>query len=57
MVRVSGDLDDVLVARIETLIAVFSDVREDTDPTAHRQMRMRCRAPTGGDMTQLVDNA
>jgi hypothetical protein len=29
MVRVSGELDDVLIGRIETLIAVFSDVRED----------------------------
>jgi hypothetical protein len=29
MVRVSGELDDVLIGRIETRIAVFSDVRED----------------------------
>jgi hypothetical protein len=29
MVRVSGDLDEVLAARVETLISVFSDVRED----------------------------
>jgi hypothetical protein len=29
MVRVSGDLDDVLAARVETLIAVFGDVSGD----------------------------
>ncbi len=29
MVRVSGDLDDVMVGRIETLIRVFQDHRED----------------------------
>ena len=28
MVRVSGELDDVLAARVETLIAVFSDERQ-----------------------------
>ena len=30
MVRVTGDLDEVLVARVETLIAVLSDVRQDS---------------------------
>ena len=29
MVRVSGELDDVLVGRIDTLLAVFSDIREN----------------------------
>lgn len=29
VVRVSGDLDDVLAARVETLLAVYSDVRGD----------------------------
>jgi hypothetical protein len=29
MVRVSGELDDVLIGHVETLIAVFRDVRED----------------------------
>ncbi len=29
LVRVSGELDDVMVGRIETLIAVFSDTRGD----------------------------
>jgi hypothetical protein len=28
MVQVAGDLDDLLVARIDTLVAVLADVRD-----------------------------
>lgn len=29
MLRVPGELDEVLAARVETLISVFSDIRDD----------------------------